>query len=107
MPQKGNSDKAGSKRNPPGNSPGDEGPSTEELHQLLLQIRDRLDSITSGPPNLLTREEAADVLGISVRKLDELAEAGRIQPTKIDRTVRYHPETLERFVRRCTEGRRS
>jgi len=104
MPQNRNRNSDSSDRNPSGSTPGDEGPSAEDLRRLLVQIKERLDSLTPGPPNLLTREEAADVLGISVRKLDELAEAGRIQPTKIDRAVRYHPKTLERFVRRCTEG---
>jgi len=84
-----------------------ESPSTADLHRLLVQIKERLDDLKPGPPSLLTREEAADVLGISVRKLDELAEAGRLKPTKIDRAVRYHPKTLERFVRRCTEDGQS
>jgi len=104
-PRNSNPEGDASGRNPSGDEPEEEDPSTEDLRRLLVQIKERLDSLTPGPPQLLTRQEAADVLGISVRKLDELAESGRIQPTKIDRTVRYHPETLERFVRRCTEGR--
>jgi excisionase family DNA binding protein len=105
-PPPGTSD-SGSDRRSSGDDPPEEQPSTEDLHRLLVQIKERLDDLKPGPPSLLTRKEAADVLGISVRKLDELAEAGRLKPTKIDRAVRYHPKTLERFVRRCTEDGQS
>jgi hypothetical protein len=40
-----------------------------------------------------------------VRKLDALEEAGDIQAVRIGRSVRYHPETLDRFVRRHANGR--
>jgi excisionase family DNA binding protein len=92
----------------------------DELDTIKEEIRAlRLDTIEEeikalrrqqapdGPDALLTRQEAADVLNISVRKLDELAEAGRLRPVRIDRAVRYHPGTLERFVRNCAEGKRS
>jgi excisionase family DNA binding protein len=89
------------------------------LSTLVQSLRGELETIKrelkalrrqhapDGPDALLTRQEAADVLGISVRKLDDLAEAGRLRPVRIDRAVRYHPGTLERFVRRCTEEERS
>jgi excisionase family DNA binding protein len=58
----------------------------------------------SDTARLLTREEAADVLNVSVRKLDALEEAGKIQAIRIGRSVRYHPEVLDRFIRRQVEG---
>ena len=56
---------------------------------------------------LLKRKEAAEVLGISVRKLDALEEAGKIQAIRIGRSVRYHPDVLDRFMRRSAGGRGS
>ena len=53
---------------------------------------------------LLKRKEAAEVLGISVRKLDALEEAGKIQAIRIGRCVRYHPDVIERFMRRRAEN---
>jgi len=62
---------------------------------LLETLTERADTA-----RLLTRDEAADILGISVRKLDALEEAGKLQAIRIGRSVRYHPEVLDRFVRR-------
>lgn len=87
-----------------------------ELRALVNGLRKEVQSLRNevtalrrseapdGTDALLTREEAADRLSISVRKLDELEEAGEIQSVRIDRSVRYHPETLDRFVRRRTGG---
>lgn len=72
----------------------------ERVISLLEQIADRADTV-----RLLTRDEAAEVLGISVRKLDALEEAGEIQAIRIGRSVRYHPDVLERFIRRRADDR--
>lgn len=47
---------------------------------LLESLVDRSDT-----ERLLTRDEAADVLNVSVRKLDALEEAGEIQAIRIGR----------------------
>jgi len=75
-------------------------------HQLDTMIS-LLEAMTDGADvvRLLTRKQAAARLGISVRKLDALEEAGDIQAVRIGRSVRYHPETLDRFVRRHVNGR--
>lgn len=75
-------------------------------HQLDTMIS-LLEAMTDGADvvRLLTRKQAAARLGISVRTLDALEEAGDIQAIRIGRSVRYHPETLERFVRRRANGR--
>lgn len=95
------------KRKAPPPENGQENRLLQELRAELQSIRKRLDQLATPVPRLLSRKETADALGISVRKLDALAEAGRIQPTRIDRRVRYHPKTVQRFVRRCTEGERA
>ena len=65
---------------------------------LLEELTDRAET-----PRLLTREDAADRLSVSVRKLDALEEAGKIQAIRIGRCVRYHPEVVDRFIRRRAE----
>lgn len=51
------------------------------------------------PPRLLTRENAAYYLGISVRKLDELQGQSRIVPKKLDGKRGYLREDLDEFAR--------
>lgn len=88
--------------------------SEDDLQTYLNAVQTQLDTMislleamTEGADvvRLLTRKQAAARLGISVRKLDALEEAGDIQAVRIGRSVRYHPDTLERFVRRHANGR--
>ena len=76
----------------------------EQLEQVVSLLKTLVDR--SHTARLLDRQEAAEVLGISVRKLDALEEAGEIQAIRIGRCVRYHPKVLERFVRRQSGGAR-
>ena len=90
----------------------------EELHELVRGLREEVqalrDEVTAlrrkeapdGPNALLPREEAAETLGISVRTLDDLAEAGEIQPVRIRGRVLYAPETLQAYIRRRAGGER-
>lgn len=48
---------------------------------------------------LVTRDEAARVLRISVRNLDTLTAEGKLQATRIGRRVLYRREELSRFAR--------
>jgi excisionase family DNA binding protein len=80
-------------------------PNAQPLQTIRRQLRtviSLLEELTdrSETPRLLTREDAADRLSVSVRKLDALEEAGKIQAIRIGRCVRYHPEIVERFIRR-------
>lgn len=47
---------------------------------------------------LLTREEAADMLGISLRKLDQLVARGELKPRRIDDAVRFYIAELVCFA---------
>jgi excisionase family DNA binding protein len=83
-------------------------PNAQPLQTIRRQLRtviSLLEELTdrSETPRLLTREDAADRLSVSVRKLDALEEAGKIQAIRIGRCVRYHPEVVERFIRRRAE----
>lgn len=56
---------------------------------------------------LLTREEAAKRLRISVRTLDDLEAGGRLRAVRIGRRVLYHPDNLDAFIRQQSrEGSR-
>ena len=89
---------------------------SDELHKLVEGLREEIqelrDEVTAlrrkkapeGPDALLTREEAAERLSISVRTLDDMAEAGEIQPVRIRGRVLYAPETLDAYIRRRAGG---
>lgn len=47
---------------------------------------------------LLSREESAKILGISVRKLDQLVARGELKPRRIDDCVRFYIVELIRFA---------
>lgn len=47
---------------------------------------------------LLTREEAAEMLGIGLRKLDQLVARGDLKPRRIDDCVRFYVVELIRFA---------
>jgi hypothetical protein len=47
---------------------------------------------------LLTREEAAEILGIGIRKLDEVVARGELKPRRIDGSVRFFVGELVRFA---------
>jgi excisionase family DNA binding protein len=47
---------------------------------------------------LLTRLDAAGILNVSLRTIDEKIASGDIPVIRIGRSVRIRPEALERFV---------
>lgn len=47
---------------------------------------------------LLTRNEAAATLSLSVRMIDELVKSGDLQTVRIGRAVRFRPSALEYFI---------
>jgi len=79
----------------------------ESLGEQIRALRDDVQSLedrleekkSSSPDPLLTREEAANRLRVSTRKLDDLEASGRLQAVRIGRRVLYHPKTLETFIR--------
>jgi excisionase family DNA binding protein len=83
----------------------------EGLQKEVQALRDEVQALRrreapDGVDSLLTRDEAAERLRISTRTLDDMADAGEIQPVRIRGRVLYHPETLEAYVRaRAGEGR--
>lgn len=53
---------------------------------------------------LLTREEAAELMSISVRQLANLMARGEISVVRIGKSVRFRPEHINEFVARNTTG---
>jgi excisionase family DNA binding protein len=58
----------------------------------------------STPSPLLDREEAAELLSISLRHLDTLVAAGELTPVRIGRAVRFRPEEIDAFIQKSTDG---
>lgn len=78
----------------------------DEVASIREEVRALREEFTpSGPNGLLTREEAAERLRISTSTLDDMADMGEIQPTRIRGRVLYHPETLDAFMRGRTNLR--
>jgi len=83
----------------------------EGLREEVQALRDEVTALRrkeapDGPDALLPREEAAERLGVSVRTLDDMEEAGEIQAVRIRGRVLYAPETLQAYIRRrAGEGR--
>lgn len=76
----------------------------EEVRALRDEVIELQEPNFEGPAPLLTREEAADRLSISIRTLDDLAARGDIRPVRIRGRVLYSLETLNAFIRRSTRG---
>jgi len=47
---------------------------------------------------LLNRSEAAEILNVSLRNLDERTARGEIRVVRVGRSVRYKRESLEDFI---------
>jgi excisionase family DNA binding protein len=73
-----------------------------KLNSVEEKVEQLDEADTSG--TLLTREEAAGRIRISVRKLDDLEASGRLQAIRIGRRVLYHPKTIEAFIRTQAKG---
>lgn len=91
------------------NNPSDLEALLESIQVAVQAIQEQIKRSGSSeePDPLLTRDEAAERLSISTRKLDDMADRGEIQPVRIGGRVLYAPDTLEAFIRRkAGEGRK-
>ncbi|QKK09294.1 MAG: helix-turn-helix domain-containing protein [Planctomycetota bacterium] len=62
------------------------------------------DNDTTTTPMLIGRDEACRVLGIGRRKLWELTNRGVIPHVRIDRAIRYSPDSLRRWIAAQEQG---
>ena len=71
----------------------------------LEALNEKIDQLCAerDPDRLLTREEAAERLQVSVRTLDTLRAAGEIRAVKVKRRVRFHPDAVDAYIRRNAE----
>lgn len=95
--------------NAPPVDPPEDAPHRSRILERLDALSEKIDTLRKerDPERLLTREEAADRLRISVRTLDTLRAAGEIRAVKVKRRVRFHPDALESYIRRAAEGGRT
>ena len=52
----------------------------------------------AAPKQLLTRHEAAHILSLSLRTIDELVKRGDLSAVKIGRSIRIRPTAIENFL---------
>lgn len=77
----------------------------DDIQAALLDLQKTVEEVgLTRNDQLLTRDEAADLLRISKRKLDDLEEMGELQAVRIGRRVLYHPDALRSFVREQAHG---
>lgn len=90
----------------PNDESGDDPSDDSTLRSLISEVREEVQALREelveqpSDSQLLTREEAADHLRISVRTLDDMEEAGEIQAVRIRGRVLYHRETLDAYIQR-------
>lgn len=73
-----------------------------KIEELLLSIREMINQKLNGlkPKLLYTREEAAELLSISVGSLDVLIKRGFIRPRNFGRRLLIPREELERLAKK-------
>jgi len=75
--------------------------SVEDLDHLADALAARLNLAAPGAPRagaLLTKPNAADYLGETVRTVQHLIETGQIEPVHLGRSVRVRRSDLDRLV---------
>lgn len=68
-------------------------------------IREMSNNDTNSLPKLMRREEAAQVLGISVRTLIKIINRGELAATKVGGSTRVRIDELQRFLTDQTRRR--
>ena len=67
--------------------------------RLLMNSQEKTNETRDVPRLGFTREQAAQVLGISLPSLDRLAARGLIRPSRALRRPIYSRQELEKFLR--------
>lgn len=74
-------------------------PDTEEMLSQIRELADRKDMLQADPQEgVLSRQEAADRLGISTRTLDNWRKLGKIEAAEIDHRVFIPEDEVERVL---------
>lgn len=73
-----------------------------EINELIKKLNKKKNKEKRNKPETavkyLTAKEVADILGISVNKVYELARSGAIKSAKIGGSVRFNPQDLISFI---------
>ena len=65
-----------------------------------------VDASSATVPNLLTTEQAAEYLSVSVRTVKQLMSSGRLAYVKIGRATRLDPADLDAFIAQNRQHRK-
>lgn len=68
--------------------------------QFIEHVKKKLDKLKD--KSLLTRQESADLLNISLRQIDKLKADGEIRYVEIKRSVRFRKKDLVNFIKKNT-----
>jgi len=60
-----------------------------------------LPSVTSKQPLLVTKEEAARLLGVSTKTVQRRVSSGELRAVHVDRRPRFHPADIDAYLDRC------
>jgi len=96
-------------RDPMGNTDDSEGKFPPDLDDIRATVREELRAARrqeAAPEPLLTKEDAAEVLGVSLRTLDTLVASGEIGSIKVKRCRRIPPAALRSYIDRQAAGER-
>lgn len=97
-------------QDPPGDPPGSArwlAAQVKAIRRRIEEVREEIADLRSDLPaeaeGLLTYEDVAERLNVSVRHVQMLAHSGELTPIRIGRAVRFDPETIEAFIRSKAE----
>lgn len=70
----------------------------ESRDPWLPAVESRLEPASQSLPNLLTAEEVAEILRLSVRTVRRQIASGKLPIVRIGRAVRIRPEAVEALI---------
>jgi excisionase family DNA binding protein len=68
------------------------------MYRNYLAYKDRFEDIRTDPPAYMNIRQAAEYIGLSIRKLEQLKRGRRIPFIRIDGRFLFRKESIDRFL---------
>lgn len=78
---------------------------SDAVIDIILAKLDEMEKMLNNKPALdkifFNKEQAAEILNISIRTLERLSSSGTLKPRKVGTRSLYHIDDLNRFAKNC------